>query len=134
MSERVVVTGLGVVSALGLGHKEYFKNLLGGQNGIKKIMQFQPSEFGIQTQIAGEIKNFDILDYVSKNQARRVDRMGAISLAAGLLAYEDSRLMMNRVTSDQMGVAVGAMIGPLGSWSRSCSTMRADSRVSCRRT
>lgn len=114
MRERVVVTGLGVVSALGLGHKEYFKNLIGGQSGIKQITQFQPSEFGIQTQVAGEIKNFDILDYVSKNQARRVDRMGAISLAAGLLAYEDSRLMMNRVTSDQMGVAVGAMIGPLG--------------------
>jgi len=110
----VVVTGLGVVSSLGLGHKEYFNNLINGQSGIRTITQFQPSEFGIQTQVAGEIKNFEILDYVSKNQARRVDRMGAISLAAGLLAYEDSRLMMNRVKSDQMGVAVGAMIGPLG--------------------
>jgi 3-oxoacyl-[acyl-carrier-protein] synthase II len=62
--ERVVVTGLGVVSALGLGHKEYFKNLINGQSGIKQITQFQPAEFGIQTQMASEIKNFEILDYV----------------------------------------------------------------------
>ncbi|MBS1998550.1 MAG: beta-ketoacyl-[acyl-carrier-protein] synthase II, partial [Cyanobacteria bacterium SZAS LIN-2] len=62
---RVVITGLGVVSPVGIGHQDFWKALLAGQSGVDYITQFNPDDFGLEYKIAAEVKNFNIEDFYS---------------------------------------------------------------------
>ncbi len=85
---RIVVTGLGVISPVGIGTQNAWQALLKGQSGITRITKFDPSAFA--SQIAGEVKNFKVEDYLPAKDARRMDTFIQYGLVAGIEAFKDS--------------------------------------------
>jgi len=108
---RVVVTGLGIVSPVGTGVPEAWKNILAGQSGITRITRFDPSPF--TSQIAGEVKGFDPAQYLSAKEARRFDTFIHYGLAGAIEAIKDSGLDFEREQREQVGVCIGSGIGGL---------------------
>lgn len=109
---RVVITGLGVVTPLGVGIDTFWDNLLAGQCGIDKITHFDASAF--DTKIAGEVKNFDPLPaFPSPKEVRRTDRYSQFGIMAGYLALKDSGLDLQKTNLDEAGVFIGSGIGGL---------------------
>ena len=106
---RVVVTGLGLITPVGIGVKESWANILNGQSGIGKITKFDCSTF--PSQIAGEVKNFDPLAYIPPKDARRMDTFIQFGIAAGIEAFKDSGIEVNDNNSERIGVSVGSGIG-----------------------
>ncbi|MDO8962345.1 MAG: beta-ketoacyl-ACP synthase II [Methylophilus sp.] len=109
---RVVVTGLGVVSPVGIGVNNAWKNLIAGQSGITRITKFDPSNFA--SQVAGEVKNFNVEDFISAKDARRMDTFIQYGLAAGIEAFKDSGIEVTEQNAERIGVAIGSGIGGLG--------------------
>jgi 3-oxoacyl-[acyl-carrier-protein] synthase II len=101
---RVVVTGVGVVSALGVGKAPFLENLLAGRSAVRRIERFDTTEFPVK--IAAEVRDFDPLDFIDKKMAKRMDRYALYGAAAAALALEDSGFP---VAKDPY--AVGALIG-----------------------
>jgi 3-oxoacyl-[acyl-carrier-protein] synthase II len=108
---RVVVTGLGIVSPVGNGVPEAWKNILAGQSGITRITRFDAASFS--SQIAGEVKGFDAAQHLSAKEARRFDTFIHYGLAASIEAIEDSGLDFERERREQIGVCIGSGIGGL---------------------
>ncbi|MFM1825059.1 MAG: 3-oxoacyl-[acyl-carrier-protein] synthase [Pseudomonadota bacterium] len=106
---RVVVTGLGLITPVGIGVKESWANIINGQSGIGKITKFDCSTF--PSQIAGEVKNFDPLAYIPPKDARRMDTFIQFGIAAGIEAFKDSGIEVNDNNSERIGVSVGSGIG-----------------------
>jgi 3-oxoacyl-[acyl-carrier-protein] synthase II len=109
---RVVVTGLGVVSPVGIGVNNAWKNLIAGQSGITRITKFDPSNFA--SQVAGEVKDFNVEDFISAKDARRMDTFIQYGLAAGIEAFKDSGIEVTEQNAERIGVAIGSGIGGLG--------------------
>ena len=84
MSNRVVITGVGAITPIGIGKDEFWKGLLEGRNGIDKISRFDASEF--HAQIAGEVKDFDPTEYIDKKESKRMDRYTQFAVAAAGMA------------------------------------------------
>jgi len=108
---RVVVTGLGMLSPVGIGVEEGWKALVAGRSGIGPITQFDPSSF--PTRIAGEVKGFDPEKYMEKKEARRNDRFIQFALAAAQMAMEDAGVDMAREDPERFGAIVGSGMGGL---------------------
>lgn len=106
---RVVVTGLGCVSPVGNTVAESWSNVLAGQSGIDLITQFDASSFACK--IAGEVKGFDITDYIPEKEARHMDRFIHLGLAAACQAVADSGLPTGEALSDEMATRIGCNIG-----------------------
>lgn len=106
---RVVVTGLGLITPVGIGVKESWANIINGQSGIDKITKFDCSTF--PSQIAGQVKNFDPLAYIPPKDARRMDTFIQFGIAAGIEAFKDSGIEVNDNNSERIGVSVGSGIG-----------------------
>ncbi len=115
MSEkrRVVITGLGVVSPVGVGTEKAWANIVKGQSGIARITKFDPSAF--TSQIAGEVKDFNVENYLSAKEARRMDRFIHFGLIAGIEAFKDSGIEVTEENGERMGVSIGSGIGGLAS-------------------
>ena len=109
MKNRVVITGLGAVTPIGIGKDEFWKGLLEGKNGIEKITRFDASEYG--AQIAGEVKDFDPAAFIDKKEAKRMDRYAQFAVAAAKLAIEDSGIELEKENGDRIGTYIGAGIG-----------------------
>ncbi len=109
---RVVITGLGVVSPVGIGTQNAWANLIKGQSGITRITKFDPSAFS--SQIAGEVKNFNVEDFLSAKDARRMDTFIQYGLAAGIEAFKDSGIEVTEQNAERIGVSIGSGIGGLG--------------------
>jgi 3-oxoacyl-[acyl-carrier-protein] synthase II len=109
---RVVVTGVGVVSPIGVGKRAYWKALLNGSSGAKKISSFEASTY--PTQVAGEISDFDPSDYLPIKEARRMDRSSQMIVASALMALEDSRLNLDAEDLSRFGVFTGTAVGGQG--------------------
>jgi 3-oxoacyl-[acyl-carrier-protein] synthase II len=109
---RVVVTGLGIVSPLGIGVERNWKGLLAGENGIGPVTKFDASEFS--SQIAGEIKGFDPLSFIEKKEIRKMDPFIQYAIAAAHLAVEDSSIPRNILEGERAGVFIGSGIGGIG--------------------
>ena len=109
MQRRVVVTGVGLVSPVGVGTEECWTALLEGRNGIDTITHFDAT--GFPCQIAGEIKNFDPLDFVSKKDVRKMGRFTFFALAASEFAMAMSGLAVTPETAPRIGAYVGSGIG-----------------------
>jgi 3-oxoacyl-[acyl-carrier-protein] synthase II len=109
---RVVITGLGVVSPVGIGTQTAWANLIKGQSGIARITHFDPTEFS--SQIAGEVKNFVAEDYLSAKEARRMDKFIQFGLVAGIEAFKDSGIEVTEQNAERIGVSIGSGIGGLG--------------------
>lgn len=109
---RVVVTGLGAISPVGIGVSESWKNLVAGKSGISRITKFDPSEFS--SQVAGEVKGFNAADFIPAKDARRMDTFIQYGLAAGVEAFKDSGLEVTEKNAERIGVEIGSGIGGLG--------------------
>jgi 3-oxoacyl-[acyl-carrier-protein] synthase II len=110
---RVVVTGLGLVSPVGIGVEESWSALCAGKSGIGPITLFDASTF--PTRIAGEVKGFDPAQFMDRKEVRRNDRFIHFALAAAEMAMKDSGLDMAKEDADRIGCIVGAGMGGLGS-------------------
>ena len=108
---RVVVTGLGIISPVGNGVPEAWKNILAGASGITRITRFDASPFS--SQIAGEVKGFDPAQHLSAKEARRFDTFIHYGLAAAIEAIKDAGLDFDRERREQVGVCIGSGIGGL---------------------
>jgi len=109
MKRRVVVTGLGALTPLGTGVSKSWQALCQGKSGIGPITRFEAAAF--RTRIAGEVKDFEPLDFIDKKQVRRVDRFIHFALATARMAIEDSRLTINPDNADKIGVSIGSAVG-----------------------
>lgn len=107
---RVVVTGLGVVSPIGNTVAEYWESLIEGRSGIGQITYFDTAEYKVK--IAAQVKDFDILKYMDKMQARKCDLFTQYAVAAAADAMEDSQIE-GKVTPERLGVYFGSGIGGL---------------------
>lgn len=108
---RVVVTGVGAVSPVGLTAKESFDNACKGVSGIGKITRFDASNFSVR--IAGEVKGFNPLDYVPKKDLKKIDLFSLYAIAASEEAIKNSGLELDREDSFRVGVSIGSGIGGL---------------------
>ena len=111
MSRRVVVTGLGIIAPVGIGVEECWRNILAGHSGIAKITRFDASHF--PSQIAGEVKGFDVTKYLSGKEARRYDHFIHYGLVATMEAVKDAGLEGFAGDKERTGVCIGSGIGGL---------------------
>ena len=118
---RVVVTGMGVISALGVGLEKFWDGLKAGQSGIRKIEAFDTSAF--TTQIAGEVPDFQAEDYIDKKLVKRSHRVIHFALAASNLAVEHAGLDLESVDLDRVGAVIGTGIGGMSSWEEQHSNL-----------
>lgn len=109
---RVVITGIGLVSPLGVGTQKNWKALLAGQSGIGLISKFDASRFS--TKIAGEVKDFRSLDFIDRKEAKKMDLFIQYALTAAQLAVEDAAISPAALEGDRTGVYVGSGIGGIG--------------------
>ncbi len=109
---RVVITGLGVVSPIGTGVNTAWENLIAGKSGITRISKFDPSPFACQ--IAGEVDDFNVEDFMSAKEALRMDRFIQFGMAAGIEAFKDSGIEVTEQNAERIGVEIGSGIGGLG--------------------
>lgn len=111
MQRRVVVTGMGLVTPLGIGVEETWSSLVAGKSGISRITKFDASE--MSTRIAGEIKNFKPQDFISPKEIRRMDDFIVYAVAASRMAIEGSNLHINGNNAGRVGVITGCGLGGL---------------------
>jgi 3-oxoacyl-[acyl-carrier-protein] synthase II len=108
---RVVITGLGAVSPVGLTAQESWESVLAGKSGIAKITNFDISSF--PSQIAGQVKGFDVKQYLSAKDAKKMDPFIHYGIAAATQAIEDAGLEITETNAERIGVAIGSGIGGL---------------------
>lgn len=109
MKKRVVITGMGAVTPIGIGKDAYWEALLAGKSGVGIITRFDASDYS--TQIAGEVKDFDPGAFIDKKEARRMDRCTQMALAGARLAIEDSGIDLEKEDLDRIGTMISSGIG-----------------------
>ncbi|SDE70985.1 3-oxoacyl-[acyl-carrier-protein] synthase II [Fontibacillus panacisegetis] len=115
MKHRVVVTGMGVVTALGKDLDTFWNNITNGKSGVSHIESFDVSEY--PTQIAASVKDFNPEDYIDRKEARKMDRFVQFAVTAASSALRDSGLNIAEDTDpERVGVMIGSGIGGLGTW------------------
>lgn len=108
-SRRVVVTGLGVVSSLGIGWPDFWKNLLAGKSGISTIESFDTQAY--DRHMGGEVKDFKPQDFIDRRKVKFMGRASQFAIAASKLALADAGLKLGELPADRMGVCVGTTMG-----------------------
>ncbi len=109
---RVVITGLGILSPVGIGVSENWRAILAGQNGIGRITLFDAS--GFPSMIAGEVKDFNPGQFLGEKDARKMDRFMQLGMAAGIEAIKDAGLTADEADAERIGVHIGSGIGGVG--------------------
>jgi 3-oxoacyl-[acyl-carrier-protein] synthase II len=117
-SQRVVITGLGAITPLGLDVDSFFQGLLEGKNGISKVESFDTEKF--TCKIGGEIKDFDATNYMDPKEVRRNDRFVHFAFAATKQAVADAGLNMDQEDPDRVGVFIGSGIGGMDTIEKNC--------------
>ena len=110
-SGRVVITGVGAVTPVGIGKDAFWSGLISGRNGIDRISHLDPSPY--TTQIAAEVRDFVSEDWLDKKEARRIDRFIAFAVAAAKMAYDDCGIQLTPELAEDFGVMIGSGIGGL---------------------
>jgi 3-oxoacyl-[acyl-carrier-protein] synthase II len=110
-AQRVVITGLGVVTSLGIGKEPFWKSILAGKSGVSNIESWDASEF--TTRFAAEIKDFVPEDYMERKEAKKMDRFVQFAVAAARFALVDSGLEITDENACRVGVYIGSGIGGL---------------------
>jgi 3-oxoacyl-[acyl-carrier-protein] synthase II len=108
---RVVITGLGIVSPVGNTVDQAWQNILAGRSGIGRITRFDTSTFPVQ--IGGEVRDFDIGQFLSPKEARRMDTFIHYGMVAGIQAIRDAGLEAHPANAERIGIAIGSGIGGL---------------------
>jgi len=130
MTTRVVITGLAVISPVGIGKEVFWQKLTSGQSGITKITRFDVSEY--PTQIAGEVKDFDPSLYMDKKETRRMDRFTQFAIAASQMAVADAGFNDDNLPKNRTGVIIGSGIGGIETFEDSARVLheKGPNRVS----
>ncbi len=110
-NRRVVVTGLGVVSSLGIGWEEFWKNIMAGKSGISKITAFDTSQY--ERHYAGEVKNFEPTRFIDKRRVARLGRASQMAIAASKLALKDAHINVDQLIKAQTAVCIGTTTGEI---------------------
>jgi 3-oxoacyl-[acyl-carrier-protein] synthase II len=113
MKRRVVVTGMGMVTPLGVGTEASWQALCRGKSGVGSVTHFDASQF--RTRIAGEVKDFNPHDFIDRKLVRRGDRFIHFALAAARMALEDAKLKITSANDERVGVSVGTAMGGIES-------------------
>jgi 3-oxoacyl-[acyl-carrier-protein] synthase II len=108
-NRRVVITGMGAVTPIGNGLKEFWEGLIEGRNGVDLITHFDTTKF--DTKFAAEVKNFKPEDYLDKKSIRRLDPFAQFAVATAEMAMQDSGINLEKVDRDRFGVIYGSGIG-----------------------
>jgi 3-oxoacyl-[acyl-carrier-protein] synthase II len=108
-NRRVVVTGLGVVSSVGIGREEFWKAIIDGTTGIRKVSSFDTREY--RCHHAGEVKNFDPEEFIDKRKLKFLGRTSQLSIAATYMALEDAGLAARNINKKRTGVFMGTTMG-----------------------
>lgn len=122
MTRRVVITGIGLVTPLGLGIEATWQALMEARSGIGPITRFDASAH--ETRIAGELKDFDPSQFMDKKEIRRLDPFQQYMLAAGLMAQETSGLTITNANAPRVGCIVGTGVGGLVSLEAACQKLK----------
>ena len=109
MSRRVVITGIGLVSALGIGTRETWAGLLAGQSGVGRVTRFDVSSYA--AQIAAEVKGFDALTWIEKKDVKKMDLFIQYAIAASQFAIDDAQLRITDANAPDIGAFIGSGIG-----------------------
>lgn len=120
--ERVVVTGMGVISPLGNDVEKFWGNLLEGKSGISSVDSFDVSKQ--KTRIAGRVRDFDAEKLLGRKDARRLDRFCQFALAAAEQAWTDSKLSLEGIDQERLGVYVGSGIGGIETFIENVDLLR----------
>jgi len=115
---RVVVTGVGVVSPVGIGHQDLWKNLLAGRSGVTRISLFDPDAAQLEVKIAAEVTDFSIADFFPNprkvgSMMKEMDRVTLFAMAAAKLALEDANLEIRSTDTERVGTFIGTGVGGL---------------------
>lgn len=122
MKRRVVITGMGVVSPIGIGKEAFWDSLKNGRSGVGRLTHFDASDYSCQ--IDAEIKGFDAEKYIEKKTIRRMDRFTQFAYAAADMAVRDAGLDQAKLDPDRVGVIVGSGIGGLSTIEEEYATLR----------
>ncbi len=127
---RVVVTGIGCLTALGPDSATFWDSLLKGRSGISRVTRFDPTDF--PSKVGAEIRDFDPGVYMDPKEARRNDRYTQYAVAASRMAVEDAKLDVNKIDSERFGVIIGSGIGGMETIENQARVLieRGPSRVS----
>ncbi len=130
IEERVVITGLGAITPLGLSVEETWQGLIAGRSGIGRVTHLDLSNY--PTQILGLVKGFKARDYMDRKEARRMARFSQFAVAATKMALEDAGLAIDEENAEEVGVLLGNAIGGIEETEKACRTMfeRGGMRIS----
>jgi 3-oxoacyl-[acyl-carrier-protein] synthase II len=121
MSRRIVITGIGVITSLGLDVNSFWSGVVNGKSGISLIESFDTSDY--DTKIGAEVKNFHPTNYMEKKEARRMDRFVQFAVAAAKQAVEDSKLEINEDNTERVGVLIGSGIGGMETFEKQAQNL-----------
>jgi len=130
MNKRVVITGIGVITPIGIGKDVFWNSLAAGKSGISRVTRFDVSSYPSQT--AGEVNNFDPTDFMDPKTAKRMDRFSQFALASAKMALNDSQLEINDKNCRDIGIVVSSAMGgvPLAEYQHSLFLEKGLNRVS----
>jgi 3-oxoacyl-[acyl-carrier-protein] synthase II len=111
VTNRVAITGIGVVSSIGIGKEEFWKNLIEGKSGTSKVEAFDTKDF--PTHYGAEVKNFDPHKYFSKEKTKNMGKASQMAAVAARLAIEDAGLDFNNIIEENVGVIIGTTMGEI---------------------
>lgn len=120
MKKRVVITGLGVVTAVGIGVDNFWKNIVEGVSGIDRITSMDTSD--LEVKIGAEVKEFDPTEYMDRKEVKRADRFVHFAVAAAKLALADSGLKIDPANAENVGVVIGSGIGGMKTFEEQART------------
>lgn len=106
---RVVITGIGIVSPIGIGKNEFWRSSVEGVSGVSCIKKIDTSQ--LETKIAGEVKNFNPSLYIDKSKLRILDRFAHLGVSSAKMALDDSELDLAKINPEKIGVCVGSGLG-----------------------
>jgi 3-oxoacyl-[acyl-carrier-protein] synthase II len=106
---RVVITGIGVIAPNGIGIDAFWDSLVHGRSGVRNITHFDASSYSCK--VAGEVKDFEPLNYMSPKSARRMDRFSQFAVACTQMALKDASIEVNEENSNKIGIALGSALG-----------------------
>jgi 3-oxoacyl-[acyl-carrier-protein] synthase II len=109
MSRRVVITGIGAVTSLGVGADKLWESIKAGKSGISIIEGIDVSD--LPTKVASQVKKFDPSNFIDKKEVKRMDRFAQFALASAQMAVDDSKLDLEKINKERMGVIIGSGIG-----------------------
>ena len=120
-NEAVVITGIGIVSCFGMGWKNFWEGAIGGKSGVAPISGFDTTDYAVK--FAAEVPDFDPCQYVTKKEARHLDRTVQFSLAAAQMAVDDAALEINDSNRERAGVIIGSGIGGMHTFEEQASVI-----------